>query len=564
MPGLRRFASVAIVLWLVFTSGDRQRPFAYQVTVTPPPSVAAAIRAIVETRTGRLTEPLSLWEQQQLTALYAPGDYLPLWTDAVGRVNSDARDALALLNAATNDGLDPLDYAAPRLQKSAAGLAAAFVAPVDDIAVFDVSLSANMLRYFQHLHFGRVDPRAMGYRMPPRERDDLAGLLRVAVVEHALSEAASELNPSIPLYRQLRSALARYRTLAADPELTAFQPPRATLRPGERWEGLPQLYRLLVALGDLAAAESDRADLMLYDGAVVDGVRHFQMRHGLDIDGVLGKTTRAALTVPLSWRVRQLEIALERMRWLPHLDRDRLVVVNIPMFRLRAVNGPAGAGVSSFSSPVIVGRALHTRTPVLVEEMEYVIFRPYWNVPSSIVRQEILPAIRRTPGYLQRHDMEIVSGQPDSAPVVPSTDANLARLRDGTLRLRQRPGPKNSLGLVKFVFPNDSNVYLHGTPAMELFSHARRDFSHGCMRVADPVGFAEWVLAEQPGWDREAIQAAMNAPASRRVDLPHPIQVIVFYLTAALTIDEGSVQFAEDIYSHDARLDQYLTWRSGS
>lgn len=401
--------------------------------------------------------------------------------------------------------------------------------------------------------------------MPACERDDLAGLLRVAVVEHTLPEAASELNPSIPLYRQLRGALARYRTLATDPELKSFRPPRVTLHPGDRWEGLPQLSRRLVALADFSVANPGSSDPTLYEGAVVDGVRHFQMRHGLDADGVLGKTTVAALSMPLSWRARQIELALERMRWLPHLDQSRLVVVNIPMFRLRAINRPASAAADpSFSSPVIVGRALRTETPVLVEQMEYVIFRPYWNVPLSIVRGEVLPAIRRTPGYLQHHDMEIVAGQSDAAPIVPSTDANIAQLRDGTLRLRQRPGPKNSLGLVKFVFPNDSNVYLHGTPAVELFSHARRDFSHGCMRVADPVGFAEWVLAEQPGWDRDAILAAMNAPASRRVDLPHPIQVIVFYLTAALTIDDGSVQFAEDIYSHDARLDQYLTRRSGS
>lgn len=562
MTGLRRFSSVAIVLWLVLTSGDRQRPFAYQVTGTPPPSVAAAIRAIVETRTGPVSESLSIREQEQLTALYSAGDYLPLWTDTAGQANSDARDALALLNAATNDGLDPLDYAAPRLQKSAAGLAAGVVAPADGIAAFDVSLSTSMLRYFRHLHFGRVDPRAMGYRMPPRERDDLAGLLRVAVVEHTLPEAASELHPSIPFYEQLRVALARYRTLAADPELQSFQAPRATLHPRDRWEGLPKLSRRLEALGDLASSNADRVDPTLYDGAVVEGVRHFQMRHGLDADGVLGKTTVAALSVPLSFRARQIELALERMRWLPHLGQDRLAVVNIPMFRLRAINRPGSDAVPSFSSPVIVGRALRTETPVLVERMEYVIFRPYWNVPLSIVRGEILPAIRRTPGYLQRHDMEIVAGQSDTAPIVPSTDANIAHLRDGTLRLRQRPGPKNSLGLVKFVFPNDSNVYLHGTPAMELFSHARRDFSHGCMRVGDPVGFAEWVLAAQPEWDREAILAAMNGPASRRVDLPHPIQVIVFYLTAALTIDDGSVQFAEDIYGHDARLDQYLTRRS--
>jgi murein L,D-transpeptidase YcbB/YkuD len=339
--------------------------------------------------------------------------------------------------------------------------------------------------------------------------------------------------------------------------------PARVVRPGDALPQASALVRLLTALGDLPGETPASAEPSVYAGPVVNAVKRFQVRHELDADGIIGARTEAALRVPLAWRVRQIELALERLRWLPHLNQDRFLAVNIPMFRLWVWDSIPPNGAPSFGMDVIVGRGLNRQTPVFVEEMEYLVFRPYWNVPLSIVRGEILPAIRRTPGYLQRHDMEIVAGQSDAAPIVPSTDANIAQLRDGTLRLRQRPGPENSLGLVKFVFPNDSNVYLHGTPAMELFSHARRDFSHGCMRVGDPVGFAEWVLAAQPEWDREAILAAMNGPASRRVDLPRPIQVIVFYLTAALTIDDGSVQFAEDIYGHDARLDQYLTRRSG-
>jgi murein L,D-transpeptidase YcbB/YkuD len=188
--------------------------------------------------------------------------------------------------------------------------------------------------------------------------------------------------------------------------------------------------------------------------------------------------------------------------------------------------------------------------------MEYVIFRPYWNIPGSILHGEILPALRRSPNYLPRHEMEIVAGESDSGRVVPATAENIAGLRAGTLRLRQRPGPQNSLGLVKFVFPNDANVYMHGTPAPELFARARRDFSHGCIRVSDPVGLAEWVLSDDPAWPRERIVAAMNGASSMRVDLGRPIPVILFY-TTAMPID-GAMHFAEDIYGHDTRLDRYL------
>jgi L,D-transpeptidase YcbB len=296
---------------------------------------------------------------------------------------------------------------------------------------------------------------------------------------------------------------------------------------------------------------------------LVEAVKRFQARHGLQPDGILGKDTQTALGVPLIWRVRQIELALERLRWLPHLRQDRLLAVNIPMFHLWVWDSVATNAVPLFGMDVIVGRALSTRTPVFVEEMRYIIFKPYWNVPASIVRKEMLPAIERDPDYLRREDMEMVRGAGDDAQPVAATEENLARLRAGSLRLRQRPGPKNALGLVKFVFPNDASVYMHGTPAAELFTRPRRDFSHGCVRVEDPVALAEWALNDQPEWTRDRIIAAMNAEPSRRVNLTRPIQVILFYITAVVMPEDGTIHFAEDIYGHDTSLDQTLRDRAG-
>jgi murein L,D-transpeptidase YcbB/YkuD len=297
---------------------------------------------------------------------------------------------------------------------------------------------------------------------------------------------------------------------------------------------------------------------MRYEGPIVEGVRRFQARHGLEPDGVIGKSTLAALGTPLAWRVRQIELSLERLRWLPDLRDQRFVAINVPMFRLWGWNSIPPSGAPSFTMGVIVGRALSTQTPVFVEQMREVIFRPYWNVPGSILRNEVLPAIERDPNYLQRQNMEIVRGQGDDADPVEATAENLTRLRQGALRVRQRPGPRNALGLIKFVFPNEENVYMHGTPAQELFARSRRDFSHGCVRVEDPVALAQWALEGVPDWDRDRMLSAMAGSQSIHVTLARPIQVILFYTTAAVMPEDGTIWFADDIYRHDARLDRAL------
>jgi murein L,D-transpeptidase YcbB/YkuD len=550
----QRPVGLALVLWLLLAG-----PIPAQV-----PEVASALRGIVTSAAGFSPLKLTAAEYRQLLALYGAADDRPLWVDASGRPGQNAHDAMALLNAAADDGLDASDYDVRGIAALASRLADRSPGAASDIAAFDVALSVNTLRYLADLHLGRADPRAMGFRVPERKPHDFVTPLRAALEQHRVPALAAELTPSIPHYRQLRDALARYRALAADPALVPFALPAITVRPGDPYADAEALSRRLERLGDLPAADHDRAAAPVYAGRLVDGVKHFQLRHGLEPDGVLGKATRAALTVPLAWRARQIELALERLRWVPDIGDERYLVVNIPMFRVWAIE-PRGTGpIAPFSTEVIVGRALNTQTPVLVEEMEHVIFRPYWNVPSSIVRQEIMPAIRRNRDYLRRNDMEIVDGQSDDAPVVPATPANLERAQQGAFRIRQRPGPNNSLGLVKFVFPNDANVYMHGTPAPELFSRPRRDFSHGCIRVADPVGLAEWVLSERPEWTRDRILGAKTGPEPLRVDLTRHIQVILFYITAVVMPAEGGVHFAEDIYRHDARLHAYLTRRDES
>ena len=457
--------------------------------------------------------------------LYQPDDS-PLWLDG-DRLSRSAHDALDLMSHLADDGLDPSDYHQDVLGQLALRVETGPQEP-EDLARFEVAISAGMLRYLRHLHVGRVDPRTIGFRLQtPRDQHDFPALLRAALADQRLPAAAAELRPPLAQYRLLRDMLARYRLLANDPTLIALPPFAVAIHPGEPYVAIADLHHELIAVGDLQAGTPEPTASGRYEGALVEGVKRFQIRHGLEPDGVLGKSTVAALRVPLTWRVRQIELALERLRWLPHLGNERLIALNIPMFHLWAWDTIPPSGEPLFGMDVIVGRALNTQTPVFAEEMREVVFRPYWNVPPSILRHEILPKLEHDPDYLRREDMEIVSGTGDDAPRVELTVDALAGLRHGRLRVRQRPGPKNALGLIKFVFPNEEDVYMHGTPAQALFAKSRRDFSHGCVRVAEPVALAEWVLQDRPEWTPERILATTMGPQTIHVKLPRPIQVIL-------------------------------------
>ena len=217
-------------------------------------------------------------------------------------------------------------------------------------------------------------------------------------------------------------------------------------------------------------------------------MKRFQGRHALEPDGVIGPGTIAALNVPAAARVRQIEMALERERWLPEMRKEPHVFVNVPLFRLWAYDPDRPD--EPLRMNVVVGKTLGHATPIFIDQMEYVIFRPYWSPPPSIIRSEIVPHARRDPSYLDRQDMEIVASGDENAPALPATPENLDKVVAGKLFMRQKPGEKNSLGLAKFIFPNSENVYMHGTPAQSLFARARRDFSHGCIRLEDPARLA--------------------------------------------------------------------------
>jgi len=206
---------------------------------------------------------------------------------------------------------------------------------------------------------------------------------------------------------------------------------------------------------------------------------------------------------------------------------------------------------------VVVGKSVGHMTPVFLDQMEYVIFRPYWNPPYSIIVNEIVPHARRDPGYLARENMEIVASGDDGAEALATTAENLSGVLAGRLRLRQKPGPSNSLGLAKFIFPNADNIYMHGTPAPQVFARARRDFSHGCIRLEDPARLAEWVLRDQPEWTRAKIDAAMQGERPTRVNLKQKLSVVLFYDTVHVN-SEGVVFFVSDIYGDDRQLDAVL------
>ncbi|HSD27358.1 MAG TPA: L,D-transpeptidase family protein, partial [Vicinamibacteria bacterium] len=470
--------------------------------------------------------------------------------------------ALVAAAGAAERALEPADFDAERLDSEWKRLQGPSAVAGADRALFDLAVSAAVLREIGAVHHGRVDPHTIGwgYDVGPK-KFDRAALLLEARDGGGVPALLDRLEPSYPHYVRNRKQLARYRALAqaGEPSRVPDLPKgRRKVEPGRAWQGLEAVRARLVVLGDLAAdaPQASAPDgTPVYEGALLDAVRRFQGRHVLDTDGILGAGTIAALNVPLAARVRQLELAMERGRWLPPVDKHPTVFVNIPLFRLWASD--PGSGTEPVRMKVVVGKSLENRTPVFVQYMEYVIFHPYWNPPPSIVSNEIVPHARLDPSYLEREDFEIVASGGEDAEDLPATPENLDAVAAGSLFVRQRPGPRNSLGLAKFIFPNHQNVYMHGTPASRLFLRTRRDFSHGCIRVEDPTRLAEWVLRDVPGWTRQRIEEAMQGERPTRANLSRPLMVVLFYDTVHVNSEEV-VHFATDIYGHDKELDQAL------
>lgn len=475
-----------------------------------------------------------------------------------GKPTHQAIDMLEVLSHAENYGLSPSDYS---LGLSISQLRLVTEGQADSALAkqFDESLTRAASTFVNHLQRGRVRAATAGFHLPntkpASQATDAASQIAAATDVKAVLEA---FEPRPLPYRLLKQALGHYRQLTREVTVHPLPAmPRRSLEAGDEYAGAAQLRRLLVAVGDLPVDQASPPEgAGRLDPALMDAVRRFQERHGLTADGVIGKRTFATLDVPLQQRVRQIELSLERWRWLASPQRPD-IIVNIPQFMLYALPRPQRPDEELLEIPVIVGRT-HNRTPVFVAAIEQVIFQPYWDVPTSILRNELLPHIRKDASYLERHHFEIVRGGGDDAKVQPPTPATIDALAAGKLRLRQRPGPDNALGPIKFVLPNPFEVRMHGTAEPRLFNESVRAFSHGCIRVSDPAALAEYVLANAAGdWNADAVEAALCGTKTLRVSLKQPVQVVVFYATAAATRSRG-VLFSNDIYGHDARLEKLL------
>ena len=542
------------------------------------PDAAAIESALTEAARHPLAGRPVANEAALVRSLYERRAMQPLWSRP-GGLTAQAQALVTLVGAADRNGLDPADYAAARIAAARDRLTSDFAATGDATAAatlqaqFDAMLTVAAVRLVTHLHYGRVDPRAAGFEIKePRTDLDVAAAVVGLSTAPRTSDALGAVEPTFYHYGLLKQALARYRVLQSDAELTHLPPiGRRPLHAGDAYEGAAALQRLLTALGDLPAAAAPAgappaappaapltAQPAVLDAALVEGLKHFEERHGLATDGTLGAAVFAELTTPLTQRTRQIELTLERWRWLPAFDRPP-IIVNIPQFDLFAFEGTADRAAAIMTMKVIVGKAYpQTETPVFSGELRYVIFRPYWDVPRSILLREMLPAIHRDAGYLERNHLEIVAGERETDAVLAPSPDSIAALAAGRARVRQRPGEDNALGLIKFLFPNTHDVYLHSTPAHQLFAQSRRAFSHGCIRVSDPVALARYVLRKAPGvWDDAHILAALNGPDNVRVTLSNTIPVMILYGTVQAT-EAGPIQFFDDIYRHDARLAELL------
>jgi len=485
--------------------------------------------------------------QQWVQSFYGSLGYAPAWAQA-DAASPQALSMIGVFRDAWRKGLEPEDYDASRWDSRLKALQGS---PHDE-AVFDVALTVCAMRYISDLRIGRINPRHFKFGLTiENKKYDLGQFLRDRVLQASdLAAALDSLEPPFGGYRRTEQALVRYVQLARDDDGDKLPLPAKAIDPGQPYADAPRLARRLQLVGDLQTG-SQPGSTQIYDATLADAVKRFQRRHGLDDDGRLGAATVKQLNVPLADRVRQLQFTLERWRWLPSEFSNPPLVVNIPDFQLRALDENNKV---AFDMRVVVGKAMNTETPVFSGDMTFAVLRPYWNVPPGILRRSVIPAIKRNRNYIKTNNFEVTTHDGRVVTSGEISDEVLSQLQSGKLSVRQKPGPNNALGLVKLMFPNEHHVYLHSTPATELFSRSRRDFSAGCIRVEKPAELTSWVLRFNSDWTLDRVRESMQSGKDNvAVNLVRPVPVFIVYGTA-IAYENGEVHFYDDIYGHDATL----------
>ena len=475
-------------------------------------------------------------EAQKLYFLYGERYFEPIWLSEQpnGEVTFSpaAQQILDLFAKAETEGLNPADYLTPDLQLSAGGSD-----PVA-MAALETAFSAATLRYATHLYTGRVNPRSVDPNLDiePKTLDAGALLVELAASKDP-AKVLAKLEPTHPEFLALKAALAKFSDTTAKRPTPI--PPGALLKAGMSDERIPLIRERLGLVADAS---------LVYDDNVVQAVKQFQQGLGLEPDGVAGPATVAALNGGNSATPEQIIANMERWRWMPRDLGAFHVLVNIPEFRL-SINRN---GAETYSTRVVVG-TVKNQTPVFSDNIRHIVVNPYWNVPNSIVKGEIAPKTWRNPGYIDSQNMDLIY----NGDVVSPWQVNWAAVGNTfPFKVRQRPGPSNALGQIKFLFPNKHDVYLHDTPSKGLFSRSQRALSHGCVRVENPMEFADALTANETKINRASLEAMFGA-IERWVNPEQQIPVHLSYFTLRPQAD-GNLQGFGDIYGHDAKLIQAL------
>ena len=520
------------------------------------PSAAgvAALRDIIDSaRHSDLRWPDFSPYRSEVARFYASDGYSLAWIHR-GRPRAQAFALIQILRDADRKGLNAEDYDGPRWPGRLANLRES-VSELE-LVRFDVALTVSAMRYIRAVHFGRANPKGFKFELDVgNTKYDLADFLRALTVSSSNpATLLRRLEPSFPEYVHLLACLLQYSKLARRDDGERLRPISNPLVPGQVYASLPRLAHLLRLLGDLPVAEEVSSDSNMFEGPLVDAVKHYQARHGDPPHGRLDPRTIAELNISLGKRVRQIRLALERWRWVSHTFTQPPIVINLPEFRLRGTD--ESGKVTAMT--VTVETEYDLKSPLFEGELTQVIFRPYWQVAPSIERQEIIPHIEKDQRFLPRNRFEIVASDGTVITDGRVSDAVLGQLKAGRLHVRQKPGSKNSIGLVKLSFSNSENVYLHGADERRPTSRAPHPLSHGCIRVQEAAGLAAWVLRNNPGWDLDRVRAFMNGTRGNvQVNPTTTIPVLIIYGTAAVD-EDGEIHFAEDIYGYDAKLEQAL------
>ncbi len=494
----------------------------------------------------------------ELPRFYERRGFASAWSRH-GKLSSQVDSLLRLIRQVGGDGLDPRDYHIAAIDEALSGsrpsrrFESGQEQETDRLRDLDLLLSDAWLLLGAHTLTGRVHPETFDplWRATIREAD-LVALLEESLADSTTASVLRALTPDHPGYGRLKGALQRYRALEASGGWSLV-PAGPALRPGDTGPRVAALQARLCATGDLASG----GDTDVFDAKVEDAVRRFQVRHGLAVDAIVGPATLAALNVSAAARCRQIELNLERWRWLPEALGDRHILVNIASFELSVRD----SGREVLRMPVVVGREAR-RTPVFSDRMTYLVICPSWNVPTTIATQDILPAAKNDPAYLTTRHIRVLEGSGSAEREVEPSSVDWSHVTAKNLpyRFRQDPGPDNPLGRIKFMFPNRFDVYLHDSPARELFAKPDRTFSSGCIRVAEALALASYLLKDNPRWPPEAIPAAIDTWREQTVRLLSPIDLHLEYWTAWVDPDEV-MQFRRDIYRRDASLEDALSAR---